>query len=812
MEIFLRNVKYAVRMLMRAPGFTAVAVLTLALGIGANTAIFSVVQAVLLAPLPYRQPDRLMMLTARNSHGQRIYTSYPDFQDWQRSASSFERMAAFSFNAYDLSYPGASEHLTAARVSAGLFATLGTNLALGREFSTDEDHAGATPVAIITERLWQQHFSGGDVLGRTVTLDGSPYTVVGVLPARFQFLGDEEIEIYTPIGQADASLTTKRTTHAVAAIARLRSHVTRTQAEADLDAVQHNIDAQFPDLENGLGSSVLPLRDAITGEVSGMLLVLFASVGVVLLIACANVAALLLARAVERSREFAVRIALGAPRSRIVQQLLTESVLLSLAGAALGLFLAIYGVRPALALIPDALPRTADPHLNAPVLLFAVATAVLAGILFGLAPALKTWSTDRIGALKSGGRGVTSGHRRLQSTLVIGEVALTVVLLIGAGLLFRTLRNMWNAQPGFQPEHLVTFKVGLDPAGSSTPAQMRIAYQQLVERIRAIPGVQSADLTTLLPLTGQHDELPFWLGSNKPPSLAEAPRAVTYCIGPDYFRAMGIQLLRGRFFTEADNLNSPPVVIIDQDFASAYFANSDPLGRTITFVNNVGYRVVGIVDHVQHWSLGSPPPFAKIEAYTPFYQLTDEWLPVMHSDTTIVARTTLGMGSLLPALKSALYGGDSGQPIYELRSMEQIVSDSMGGQRFPTLLLTFFAGLALVLAAIGLYGLLANAVQQRTREIGIRMAMGAETGDVFRMVVGNGLKLALTGVALGIAAALVLTRVVSSLSHLIYGVGPNDPVTIISVSLLLVAVAALACYVPARRATRVAPTLALRQE
>jgi predicted permease len=450
--------------------------------------------------------------------------------------------------------------------------------------------------------------------------------------------------------------------------------------------------------------------------------------------------------------------------------------------------------------------------LNPAVLLFTLVTSVAVGMVFGLLPALKTWKANQQPALKSGGRSSTGVHYRKQSGLVVAQTALTLTLLVGTGLLFRTIRHLWNVNPGFDTHQLISFKASLSPEFTRTPQAMRTAYQQLIERIQGIAGVQSADLTTLVPLSGMDNGIPFWVGQEEPRSLAEAPRALTYSVGPDYFQTMGIPLLHGRSFTPADTLQSEQVGIIDNTLAETYFPGQDPVGQTFTFARVGAFRIVGVVGHVKHWSLGTAALDGRVQVYTSFYQLSDQWLPVLHTSTTVLVRTQLNAGSLMPAVRSAIYGSGGAQPVYDVHTMQQAVSASMATQSFPMILLGAFAGLALLLASVGSYGLLANFVQYRTKEIGVRMALGAQRADVFRMVIRQGLRLTLAGIVTGLVGAFILTRVLSSFSHLLFGIGANDPLTLAGASLLLIATAVLACYIPARSATMVAPMAALRQE
>jgi predicted permease len=814
MEMLVQDLRYNMRMLAKAPGFTAIAVLTVALGIGANTAIFSVVEGIVLAPLAYSQPDRLVLVMESNPRFAHVWTSYPNFLDWQLSARSFQQMAAFRSQGYDLSSPGKPEHLDGNEVSTGFFSTLGIKLTLGRDFSPQEDERGGAHAVIITDRLWRTRFSGSpQVLGESVTLDGMDYAVVGVLPPEFRFW--TAADVYTPLGQGDPIILDARGSHGIGAIARLEPNATISQARAEMSTIQNRLDQLYPDANRDLGTDVVPLKQEMVGDLRGTLLMLLGAVGLVLLIACANVSSLLLARSATRSCEFAIRAALGANRARLIRQLITESVLLSLTGGTLGVFVAISGVKTLLAVIPGSLPRSENIGVNTPVMVFTFVVSIVVGIVFGLAPALKCSKADLQAALKEGGRGSLSAHNRAQSSLVIIQMALTVVLLVSAGLLFRTIRQLWKVNPGFDTEHVITFKVGVSRSLTKTASSTRIAYQQLIERIRKIPGVQAADFTDTVPLSGQGGTIPFWIGAQKPASLQAAPRLVGFLTGPDYFRTMGIPLLRGRLFTEEDTIKSPCVVVIDSVLARKYFPESEPLSQTITF----GFfkptgpcRIIGIVGHVRRWELDDPITNIQCQMYFPLHQDPDEWVAVGYPYLTVMVRTRLDAATVIPEIKKTVYLAGSDQPVYDVRTMQQIVTESLSTQRFPMTLLAAFAFLALLLASVGIYGVVSYSVAQRVREIGIRMALGAEKHNIFRLVIGQGLRLVLAGLAIGATATLILTHLLSSFSRLLYGVATSDPVTFVAVSLLVAGVAILACYIPALRATRVDPMVALRYE
>jgi putative ABC transport system permease protein len=808
-----QDLRYGLRALRNSLSFTIVAVLTLALGIGANTAIFSVVQGVLLAPLPYRQPDRLVSVFLNNFRLKSpTYLSYADFLDWRRSAGSFEKMAAYLWRSYDLSAPGPPEHLEGRQISANFFSTLGVAVAPGREFSPEEDRLGAPPVAIISNSLWRDRFGGNpNALGKSIVLDGVESTIVGVLPAGFRF-GNESADVYTPIEQLPLVEQQDRTVHNVVCVARLNPGVSLAQADSEMNAIQENIDRLHPDVERGLGAKLIPVKEELVGDVRGTLLLLLGAVSVVLLIACANVANLLLARAAGRGREFAIRFALGASRARIVRQLITESVVLSLFGGALGLVAAKWGLDTGLAALAPDLPHTDRIGVNISVLLFVLAISIVAGILFGLAPALRGSQTDLQKSLKEGGRGGTAAHQHAQNTLVVAQMGLTLVLLAGAGLLFRTIQQAWKADLGFDARNILTFQVGLSPSATRSGAGVRAAYQQLLERIREIPGVQGADITTQVPMSHQVNAIPFWVDHHRPPSVAEAPRMLGFIAGADFQRVMGIPLIRGRFIDAQDTLGSPLVAVIDTEVARTYFPNQDPIGRTLTTPQIGDYRIVGVVGHVQHWQVGFSNPFLQNQVYVSIYQIYDRWMTTIDTWTWVVVRTPLDASVVLPEIRKAVSAAGSDQTVYHAQTMREIVSESIGPQRFPMIVLGAFAALALLLASIGIYGVISYSVTQRAQEIGIRMALGAERGNIFRMIVGQGLTLASAGLAIGVAVALVLARLLSSFSHLLYGVRGNDPLTFGIVSLVLLGVAVAACYVPARRAMRVDPMMTLRYE
>jgi len=790
---------------------------TLALGIGANTAIFSVLEGVVLDPLPYYQPDRLVeVLLFNRSLGYPTYLSYPDFIDWQRNSRSFERIAAIANEGFDLTSPGAPEHVDGKEVSSGFFGALGVRFALGRDLSPEEDEAGGTPAVVISHRLWQERFSCSPAaLGQNLTLNGIDHTIVGVLRPEFRF-GDQLTDVYTAIARRNPLYTSDRTVHDIECIARLRPQVSTGQALAEMNTVQEHIDGLNPTTERGQGAYVIPLKKSLVGDVGGTLLLLLGAVGLVLLIATANVANLLLARSAARTREFAIRLALGASRAQIMRQLVAESLQISFVGGLLGLAIAEWGVKAVLAAAPGSVPRIENIGVDTPVLLYTLGVSVIVGIVFGLFPALKSAKTNVQMGLADGARGTVGGHQHIQNVLAVLQVALALVLLTGGSLLFRTIRNLWTVNPGFNPQHALTFQVGFSPTATSTPSSVRIAYQSLVERIRQIPGVEAADITALVPLSRRFNEGPFWIGPHQPASMAEIPRAIYYPTGPGYVRTMEIPLLSGRLLSPADNLDSEVVVLVDTLLAHRFFPGQNPVGHAITIphwgeARNIAARIVGVVGHVEHYGLDGSMG-EKPQLYYSFYQLPDEAVSVFRSAVTVAVRTPLNLAYVMPAIRNAVRRAGSDQPVYNIRTMRELVSGSMARQRFPMLLLVAFAALALLLAWVGIYGVIAYSTARRGNEIGIRIALGAVKWDVLRLVLGRGLRLAAIGVAIGTGASLVLAKVVSSFSNLLYGVRASDPAILAAVSILLIVAAGVACYIPARRAASVDPTIALRQE
>ncbi len=805
------DLRYALRMLARSPGFAAIAVGSLALGIGANTAMFSVVQGIILAPLPFPNANRLVFLWQNRPGVPQLDPSYPNFEDWERTSRSFDRMSAVVFHNFDLTAPGRAEHLLGMRVSSSFLATLGVTPAIGRDIARIEDQPNVSSVILISDRLWKERFAADrHVAGRSLILDGKSFTVIGVLPAGFHFLADADV--ITPLRPNMPAIYAETSVNSLAVLARLKSGITIGHAEAEINTIQQNLDLLYPDANRGTGVAVTSLMQQIVGDVRGTVLLLFGAVGLVLLITCANLANLLLARATARAAEFGIRTALGASRGRVVRQLLTESVILSLAGGATGVALAGLGLRVLLAALPQSLPRSENIGLHLEVLLFTAGASIAVGIIFGLAPALQSARPDMQGTLQQASRGTIGGRHAILGRLVALQFALTLVLMTGAGLLLRSIRNLWDVNPGFDMQHLISFQVGLSPSLTRTPAETRIGYQQLLARIRQVPGVEAADLTNIVPLSGADNGGPFWIGTASPASMPEAPHALYFWTGPDYLKTMRIPLLQGRFFTPDDQLGSAKVVVIDSVLAQTFFPGENAVGRTLTVGHWGAARIVGVVGHVRHWGLDDPGTYNPRQIYIPVYELPDAMVNDFFRTLKLLVRTTLPAGEVMPAIRNVVYESSPDQPVYAVSTMDEVASESMASRKLPIVLLGAFATLALLLASVGIYGVVSYSVTRRTQEIGIRMALGADRARVSRMIIGQGVRMAGAGLGIGILAATTLVRLLPSFSRLLYGVGHRDPLTLFGVSASLVLVALVACYVPARRAASVDPMRALRHE
>ncbi len=817
MGTFWQDFRYGLRMLAKAPAFTAIAIVTLALGIGANTAIFSVVDGVLLNPLPYSHPDRLVALYSGTSEFDHSSISYPNFLDWVRDNRSFSGLAAFRGDDFDLTGMGQPQRLAVEMVSADFFRILGVKPVLGRSFEASEDQVGAPPVVMISGGLWASKFgSSRDVIGRTIELNETAYTIVGVVPATFRYQSGNfhsHTDAFVPIGQwNDATFRDRRAAMGMDAVGRLKPGVTLEQARSNMDAIANHLAQAYPDADKGTRIVLVDLKQNVTGNIRPFLLVLLAAVGFVLLIACANVASLLLARSTGRSREFAIRAAMGASPGRVVRQLLTESCTLSIVGGALGLVLAAWGTKTVIHLIPEALPRAETIGIDTPVLLFTLGVSIVTGLIFGLVPAIRSSRPDLAESLKEEGRGSSGVRHRTQRVLVVAEMAMAVVLLIGAGLMIRSLARLWSINPGFDPHNVLTFGISSPQPLGSTPAGIRESMRRIRDIMAQVPGVQSASLSVgSVPMSGD-SELPFWLeGQPKPSSDSEMKSSLFYAVQPDYLNVMRTPLLRGRFLTPQDNEHSPAVIVIDEQFARLAFGNQDPIGRRVNFdILNTSPEIVGVVGHVKQWGLGEnaqSPVLAQF--YLPISQIPDQFLPLMSRGTGALIRTAGPPLSAVGAVRQAVEQYNSQLVMYDTQTMDSIISDSLAARRFSMVLLGIFAGLALVLSAVGIYGVISYISSQRTHEIGVRMALGAQPADVLRMIVGQGAGLALIGVAIGIAAAFGLTRL---MGKMIFGISAHDPLTFAAVAVVLSAVAVIACYFPARRATRTDPLVALRYE
>jgi len=817
METLLQDLRYGLRMLRKSPGFTAVAVLTLALGIGANTALFSVVNGVLLNPLPFAQPDQLVTLHESKPNFERGSISYPNFLDWQKDNHTFSSLAIFRGYAFNLTGTGDAQQVSGEFISSDLFPLLDVKPVIGRTFVYGEDRFGAAPVALISAGLWERKFSSTpDILGKTITLDGRGYTIVGIIPASFHLRipSFRDREVYVPISQwNNPLLRTRGAGLGIHGLGRLKPGASIEQARADMESVTRNLALAFPDSDKGISAKLVPLKQEMVGEVQPFLLVLLAAVGFVLLIACVNVANLLLARSTGRRREFAIRAALGAGQGRVVRQLLTESVLLAMVGGLLGVLLAVWGTQAALGVLPTALPRAEEIRLDDHVLIFTIAISLLTGVLSGVTPAvLKTSQLDLHDTLEQGGRGVSGARHGAQSVFVVVEMALALVLLVGAGLMVRSLARLWRVDPGFDRHNVLTFGVSLPPSMmKATPDAIRAAYRQLEETLSSIPGVQAVSMTwEALPMSTDDEQL-FWLdGQPKPASDNDMNWAIDYIVGPNYLKTMGIPLRRGRFLTPLDNDHSPNVVVVDDVFASKYFPNQDPIGKRLNF-NRTGAQaeIVGVVGHVNQWGLDADDTHSlRTQFYFPCMQMPDEYVAMTPSGAGVVMRSN-GTPALFDSVRRTIQQMSSEQALFGVQTMDEIISDSLLARRFSMILLGVFAVLALALAGIGIYGVVSYVAGERTNEIGIRMALGAKRTDILRLILAGGGKLTAVGIVLGLVAAAGLTRLMATM---LYGIGATDPVTFAAVALLLAIVAFAACYVPAWRATKVDPMVSLRHE
>jgi putative ABC transport system permease protein len=805
MDKLFQDIRYGLRALLSKPAFTIVAVLALALGIGANTAIFSVVNSVLLRPLAYPESERLVMVwEERTSLGFPADTPAPaNFFDWREQQSVFEDMAAMADRAFNLTGTGEPEKIEGQRVSASFFPLFGVAPMRGRAFLPEDDMPESSPVVIIGHALWQRRFGGDEgLLNQTISLNGQPHTVVGIMPPGFDF--PERNQMWLPIAfsQDEAS---RRGSHYLMVVARLKQGVSLTQAQTEMSAIAARLEQQYPQTNTALGAKVVPIHEELVGNLRPALLILLGAVALVLLIACANVANLLLARAASRQKEIAIRSALGANRSRLVRQFLTESMLLSITGGAAGLLLAFAGLKALTALIPPELFRGREISMDGSVLIFTIALSLLTGVIFGLAPAMQAAKINLNETLKEGGKGTVAPSRpRLRSALVIAEIALALVLLVGAGLLINSFLRLSNVEAGFKTDNLLTVEVVPQQNKYDTVEKRTAFYTQVLERVGALAGVESAGVITNLPLTFKGNNASFTVEGLPEPPPDQVAIAATRLISPDYFRTMSIQLVSGRGFTRQDINDRAQVAIISETMARTYWPGEEAIGKRIKIgrysSTNPWITIIGVAANVRQFELETE---TRPQLYLPYSQL--DFFEPRH----LVVKTTGDPLSFVASAREAVWSVDRDQPVSNVSTMETIVSESLAGRRLTMLLLGIFAGLALLLAAVGIYGLISYAVTQRTHEIGIRMALGANSRNVLGMVVGDSIRMIAIGVGVGLAAAFFLTRFMRSL---LFGVSETDPVTFAVIPALLAAVALAATYIPARRATRVDPMVALRHE
>jgi putative ABC transport system permease protein len=804
-----QDLRYGLRTLLKNPGFTIVAVIALGLGIGANSAIFSVVNSVLLRPLPFKSPKQLVMVWENATHlgFPKNTPSPPSFLDWQRQNTVFTGMAAMSERSFNLTGVSEPERLEGRRVSANLFDLLGVPALLGRTFVPDDDRIRAH-VALLSYSLWQRSFgSDPGIIGRAVTLNGQSYTVIGVMPRGVHLpgYGNWNDELWVPIAFTNEE-STDRGTHFLDVIARIKPGITLKQAQAEMETIAARLAKEYPKYNTRIGATVTPLHEEIVGDIKPALLILLGAVGFVLLIACANVANLLLARAAVREKEIALRLALGASRSRLTRQFLSESVLLAFLGGGFGLLLALAGIRVLKTFIPASIPQTQTISIDGKVLLFTALTALLTGIVFGLAPAMHASHSNLNDSLKEGGRDSASGRKgnRLRDLLVIAEVAVSFILLVGAGLLINSFLHLRNLDPGFRADHLLTMKVNLSELKYPDGERRSVFFDEVLRRIGTLPGVQSAAVAGNLPLTYNGDSATIAVEGIADPPPDQWPDVIYRAIGPGYFSTMGILMIRGHDFTDQDKEDSTKVVVISEKTAQHYWPGEDPIGKRLkpgATNSDIPWReVIGVVKDVRQNDFIAQP---KMQMYFNYRQLKDL------AANALIVRTSVDPMSLATPVRNSIWAVDKDQPVADVDTMDHIVSAAIARQRFSMLLLGIFATLALMLAAVGIYGVMSYSVAQRTQEIGIRMALGARRTDVLQMTIKQGLKLVSIGMILGLVAAFLVTRILTSQ---LFGVSATDPITFTGISLVLLAVAILASYLPALRATRVDPITALRAQ
>ena len=808
MENFIRDTRYAVRTLFKSPGFTVITLLTIALGIGANTAIFSVVNAVLFQAMPYGEPDRLVMVWSSLPERDRdiMPVTPADFNDWKDQNTVFEEMAASRDAQYSLTGMGDPEFIVGYRFSADFFQVAGVKPILGRTFSAEEDKPGSDRVVVLSHHLWMRLFDGDrEVLGKPLTLSGNSYEVIGVMPPGFRHPGGVA-ELWTPLA-IPANLANSRQARFCRVLARLKPGVKMEQAQAEMTALAGRIAQEHPNTNANQGAKVVSLRDEQVGDVRPALLLLLGAVGFLLLIACANVANLLLSRAASRQREIAIRTALGAGRLRLLGQFLTESLLLSLIGGALGLLLAVWSTGPLLKMFPNSienlnLPKVEEIPIDWKVLLFTLSASLLTGLLFGIIPALQASKVDINLSLKESARTTAGGGSRLRSALVISEIALSLMLLIGAGLLLKSFAHLQQSDFGFNPENVLTVQVLLPQQRYAEPAKRLQFLNQSLQRIESLPGVQSVGATNFLPLTGFWGTISFLVEGQPTPNPGDEPSADNRVATPNYFRTMGIRLLEGREFTEQDREGTPNVSLINESLARQLWQGESPVGKRLNLgdANQPDWcEVVGVVGDVKSFGLEKE---THSDIFRPFAQVP---FPIM----AFTIRTSGDPISLAPAVRREIWSVDKDQPLFKVLSLEQLATESLTLRRVSLILLGVFAALALVIAAVGIYGVMSYSVAQRTNEIGVRVALGAKPGDILKLIVGQGSLITLIGVGIGLLAAFILSRLIATL---LYGVSATDTLTFIGAPLISASVALLACYIPARRAMKVDPMVALRNE
>lgn len=802
MRTLFQDLQYGFRMMLKNPGLTIAAVLTLAIGIGANTVIFSGVNAILLRPLPYESPDRLVMIWEKRPKAnlQEGKVSYPDFVDWKSQSQFTQEMAMFSAWGFTLTGLAQPEHLKGAIVSSDFFSLLRVEPALGRTFLPEDDVPGTQGKVVLSHTLWQRLFgSNPNVLGQTLTLSDRNYTVIGVMPADFEFVPLKDVTLWAPIAVVAGKEILENRGYRVnnQVIARLEDGATREQAQSDLVSIASRLEQQYSNTNAGVSVAVVDLHEQIVGNVRTVLLIIFGAVTSVLLIACVNIANLLLARSSVRKTEIAIRLALGSGRPRIIRQLLTESMLLSLIGGALGLALAVVGTQLLVAITPESIPRAAETSVDWRVLVFTFGLSTLTGILFGLAPALQASKPDLNETLKSSTRTATANRNRVRSFLVVSEVALALTLLIVAGLVIRSFIQLQHVEPGFNSKDVLTMQMALPQTRYANEQQQVSFFQQLLPRIEAIPGVESAGTVNSLPLTGQGVGISFQIAGAPPAAPGERQECQYRVASPKYFQTMSIPLLKGRHFSDSDNLDAPGVVVINQAMARRYFPNEDAIGKRLGFGGGPFWcEIIGVVGDVRHYKLASE---AQPEAYLSSFQ--DPW-----RFATLVIRSS-NDSNIVGRVREEILAVDKDQPVYNIRAMEDILSGSVAQPRFNLWLLGAFAGIAVLLAMVGIYGVMSYLVAQRTQEISVRLVLGANQKEILKMVVGEGMILTLVGVAVGLVTAFAITRAMSSL---LYGVTATDPLTFVTVSLLMLVVAMVANIIPAIQATKVDLLSALR--